>query len=196
MKAAEACLIAGAGDFEMSDVAARAGVSEGLAYHYFGSKAGLLCALVEAFYDRYSAVANERYDVEIPWALREHARLKAVIDFLYGDPLAEVVLGRMGRTAQVAKVEAARRREMIELAGRNIRSGVERGDIPASIDPQIAGAAIAGAIRQTFNYVMAAPDRPAPDVLAEQLWRLIAGALDLSPARDAASRAGPSALAH
>ena len=179
MKAAEACLVAGEGDFEMSDVARQAGVSEGLAYHYFGSKAGLLTALVEDFYDRYAAIGNARYDGDIPWAVREKARLKAVIDFLYADPLADVVLGKMGRTAQVANVEAARRHEMIELAGRNIRDGIRRGQISASIDPNIAGAAVAGAIRQAFNYVMASGKRPSPRALAEQLWKLIAGALEL-----------------
>ena len=179
MKAAEACLIAGDGDFEMSDVARKAGVSEGLAYHYFGSKAGLLSALVEAFYDRYGAVANRRYEGDTPWADRERARLKAVIDFLYTDPLADVVLGKMGRSAQVANVEAARHHEMIELAGRNIRDGIKRGQISAAIDPSIAGAAVAGAIRQAFNYVMASKKRPSPNALAEQLWKLIAGALEL-----------------
>ena len=180
MKAAAACLIAGDGDFEMSEVAREAGVSEGLAYHYFGSKAGLLSALVEDFYDRYSAISNRRYDGEIPWAVREKTRLKAVIDFLYSDPLADVILGKMGRTAQVANVEAARHHEMIELAGRNIRDGIARGQISAAIDPNIAGAAVTGAIRQAFNYVMAAKKRPSPKALTEQIWKLIAGALELS----------------
>ena len=180
MNAAAACLIAGDGDFEMSEVARKAGVSEGLAYHYFGSKAGLLSALVEDFYDRYSAISNKRYDRDIPWAVREKTRLKAVIDFLYSDPLADVILGKMGRTAQVANVEAARHHEMIELAGRNIRDGIERGQISAAVDPNIAGAAVTGAIRQAFNYVMAAKKRPSPKALTEQIWKLIAGALDLS----------------
>lgn len=179
MNAAAACLIAGDGDFEMSEVARKAGVSEGLAYHYFGSKAGLLSALVEDFYDRYSAISNKRYDRDIPWAAREKTRLKAVIDFLYSDPLADVILGKMGRTAQVANVEAARHHEMIELAGRNIRDGIERGQISAAVDPNIAGAAVTGAIRQAFNYVMAAKKRPSPKALTEQIWKLIAGALDL-----------------
>lgn len=180
MNAAAACLIAGDGDLEMSEVARKAGVSEGLAYHYFGSKAGLLSALVEDFYDRYSAIGNERYDGDIPWAVREKTRLKAVIDFLYSDPLADVILGKMGRSAQVANVEAARHHEMIELAGRNIRDGIERGQISAAIDPNIAGAAVTGAIRQAFNYVMAAKKRPSPKALTEQIWKLIAGALELS----------------
>lgn len=179
MKAAETCLIDGAGDFEMSDVAKKAGVSEGLAYHYFGSKAGLLSAVVETFYDRYASIANKRYDGDIPWAVREKARLKSVIDFLYSDPAADVILGKMGRTAEVANVEAARHREMIELSARNIRDGIKRGHISKTVDPNIAGAAVTGATRQAFNYVMASKKRPSRKALTEQLWKLIAGALDL-----------------
>ena len=179
MEAAEACLIAGDGDFEMSDVAKKAGVSEGLAYHYFGSKAGLLSAVVEAFYDRYTSVANKRYDGDIPWAVREKARLKSVIDFLYSDPAADIVLGKMGRTAEVANVEAACHREMIELSAHNIRDGVKRGHISAAIDTNIAGAAVTGATRQAFNYVMASKKRPSRKALTDQLWKLIAGALEL-----------------
>lgn len=180
MKAAEACLIAGDGDFEMSDVAEKAGVSEGLAYHYFESKAGLLSAIVESFHDRYAAIGNKRYEDDIPWAVRERQRLKAVIAFLYTDPLADVVLGKMGRTAEVASIEAARHNEMIELSGRNILDGIKRGQISEDIDPKIAGAAITGAIRQAFNYVMTSKKKPSPDALTKQLWKLIAGALDLS----------------
>ena len=42
--AAGDALIEGEGDFEMSQLARRAGVSDGLPYHYFGSKAGALSA--------------------------------------------------------------------------------------------------------------------------------------------------------
>ena len=64
LAAAVEVLLEGDGDFEMGQLAARAGVSNGLAYHYFGSKAGVLSAVIDDFYDRYSAVANERLAVQ------------------------------------------------------------------------------------------------------------------------------------
>ena len=72
--AAAEALLAGGGDFEMSQVARRADVSDGLPYHYFGSKAGALSAVVDDFYDRYYAVVNQPLDGSRPWAEREFGR--------------------------------------------------------------------------------------------------------------------------
>jgi AcrR family transcriptional regulator len=41
------------GVLEVDSVARRAGVSVGLIYRHFGSKAGLVGAVVQAFYDRF-----------------------------------------------------------------------------------------------------------------------------------------------
>ncbi len=179
MKAAESCLLKGDGDFEMSDVAKAANVSEGLAYHYYKSKAGLMTAIVEDFFRRYTSVANERMDRDEVWSVREKQRLRNVIAFLYGDPLAPIILGKMTSTAQAAAMEASSQAEMIELSGRNIQNGIERGFIPRHINASIAGAAITGAMRHTFIFAMSQKVRPSEDQLTEQLWALIAGALDM-----------------
>src|SRR5712692_1976900 len=55
-------LVDGDGDFEIGDVARRARVSVGLAYHYFGSKAGLISALIKDFHDRHEAVVDQHFD--------------------------------------------------------------------------------------------------------------------------------------
>jgi AcrR family transcriptional regulator len=52
IRAAEKELIRSHGHLEMQAVSKRAQVSVGLAYHHFGSKAGLIAAVVEAFYSR------------------------------------------------------------------------------------------------------------------------------------------------
>ncbi len=61
LAAAEMILREGDGELEMGQVADQAGVSVGLAYHYFGSKSGMLSAIIHAFYDRYNQVANPIY---------------------------------------------------------------------------------------------------------------------------------------
>lgn len=177
--AAEQMLIAGNGELEMGQVAAKAGVSVGLAYHYFGSKSGMLGAIIDAFYDRYNMVVNQYLDPDIQWAVREKDRLHAAVSFLYNDPMAPIILGRMAGSNQVAAVEAARQEEMIEMAIRNIRSGIRRQHIGAHIDPEIAGAAIVGALRQSLMHAMKMEPRPSAKVLTHQIWGLIAGALDL-----------------
>ena len=179
LAAAERILREGDGELEMGQVAERAGVSVGLAYHYFGSKSGMLSAIIHAFYDRYNQVANQYIDPDILWGVREKRRLMAVVEFLYNDPMAPVILGKMARTSQVAAVESARHEEMIEMAIRNISSGIKRGDIGPHIDPTVAGAAITGAIRSGIMHAMDMRPRPDPAKLTHQIWGMIAGALDI-----------------
>jgi len=179
LEAARACMIEGGGEFEMTEVAEAAGVSEGLAYHYFGSKSGLMTAVVAEFYDRYGAVLNRRHDGSLPWPVRERQRMEETIAFLCADPMTAMVFGRLSRTAEVATLEAERIAEMTELAARNIALGIARGDIPPQIDVNIAGAAVTGAIRQTVMYGFGAYDEPPVEAMSEQLWRMIAGALGL-----------------
>ena len=179
LAAAERILREGDGELEMGQVAERAGVSVGLAYHYFGSKSGMLGAIIHAFYDRYNQVANQYIDPDILWGVREKRRLMAVVEFLYNDPMAPVILGKMARTSQVAAVESARHEEMIEMAIRNISSGIKRGDIGPHIDPTVAGAAITGAIRSGIMHAMDMRPRPDPAKLTHQIWGMIAGALDI-----------------
>ena len=179
LAAAEEILRTGDGELEMGQVAEKAGVSVGLAYHYFGSKSGMLGAIIDAFYDRYNAVVNQYIDPDIQWGLREKNRLKASVEFLYNDPMAPIILGKMGQTNQVAAIESARHEQMIEMATRNIGSGIKRGDIGRHIDPAIAGAAITGAMRSAIMHAMAMRPRPAPEKLTHQIWGLIAGALDI-----------------
>jgi AcrR family transcriptional regulator len=181
--AATDALLAGGGDFEMSEVARLAGVSSGLPYHHFGSKAGALSAVVDDFYDRYYAVVNQPLDGARPWEEREFERLQSWLGFLYREPLAPIVLGKMGRTVQVAGVESTRQDQLIGLARRNIERGQQTGDISESIDAGIAAAAIIGAVRQAATQAFQDPKPPDLSVLTAQLWGLIAGALGL-PTRD------------
>lgn len=179
LEAAKACLTEGAGDFEMSDVAKKAKVSEGLAYHYYTSKAGLLSAVIKDFYDRYMAIVNRKHDGDKPWLKRERARLNEIVDFLYSDPLAPIVMGKLNGTPQAAAVELVGNAEVMELAVRNIQNGIQRGYIDARINPHVSGPAIMGAVQQAFLYAMSTKERPGADLLKDQLWGLITGAVGI-----------------
>lgn len=181
LEAAKACLCDGDGDFEMSDVAKKAGVSEGLAYHYFTSKAGLLSAVISDFYDRYMKIVNHRYDGDIPWLERERARLNAIVDFLYTDPLAPIVMGKLNGLPQTTAVELTGSAQLIELAIRNIQNGIDRGYIAPHINAHVSGPAIMGAVQQAFLYAMRAENRPSAGLLTDQLWGLITGAVGIRP---------------
>ncbi|MEM7781322.1 MAG: TetR/AcrR family transcriptional regulator [Pseudomonadota bacterium] len=178
LDAAEAVMIAQGASFEISELAKAAGVSNGLAYHYFGSKDGLIEAVVERFYLRYSDVIDRRADPDIDWGVRERVRLEEAIAFLYADPFAATVFSTLSHSSATL-CEIAHQRVMSANAAHNIRSGQKRGQIALDIDAELAGAAIAGAIRQTIATAMRMQPRPEPAKLAEQLWRLIAAAVGL-----------------
>ena len=179
LEAAKECLCEGDGDFEMSDVAKKAGVSEGLAYHYFNSKAGLLSAVITDFYDRYMGIVNQRHDGDIPWLEREQNRLNEIVAFLYSDPLAPIVMGKLNGTPQATAVELTGNAEVMELAVRNIQNGIDRGYIAHHINAHVSGPAIMGAVQQAFLYAMRADERPSAKLLTDQLWGMITGAVGI-----------------
>lgn len=177
LDAAAAALEAGQGTFEIGDVARRAGVSVGLSYHHFGSKAGLVAAVVEDFYARFeAAVMDINPKPGADWGERERLRLERLVAFHYGEPLAPVILTRLSREPEVAAVEAERIDRHIALAARNIEIAQARGEIPAELDTHLLGAMILGGLRQAVGQALAAPKRPARAKLADQLWDFIAAA--------------------
>lgn len=180
-QAAQAAFIAGGGEFEMEEVAKRANVSIGLAYHYFGSKAGLTTALIGDFYDRYDNVINRRFDQDTPWSQREYRRLLMVVEFLFKEPMAPLMLGRLSGTAAVMAVEAARRDAIIALGAVNIQGAQEKAEIANGIDPELASAAINGGLREAIALALKRPERPDAVAFTDQMWGLVAGALGLRP---------------
>jgi AcrR family transcriptional regulator len=166
-------LIDGEGDFEIADVARRAGVSVGLAYHYFGSKAGLIAVLITDFHDRHRAVVDHAVDKSLPWPVRERARLEASVDFLYADPATHLIMGKLNSSAEVIAIDTGRRAETIATAARNIANGQKHGHISGQIDPVVAGAAIVGGINQAVAHALSSRKRPSAGELTEKLWTFI-----------------------
>ena len=180
LAAATAAIIEGSGDFEIGDVARRAQASVGLAYHHFGSKAGLLTAVIDSFNNRHDAVANQRLDAKLPWTTRERSRLRASVEFMYADTLAPIIVGRLGGSAEVVALEAAHRAAMVEQASRNISEGQKTGEIDKAIDANIAAAAIIGGIRQAVAMALGSKKPPPLERLVRQLWLFVAGGLQLN----------------
>jgi AcrR family transcriptional regulator len=182
IEAAAAALVDGNGAFEIQDVARRAQVSVGLAYHRFGSKAGLIAAVVDHFYDELERAIDLGDLREGEWAAREHERLSRLVRFLYGHDLATIVFSTLTRDPQVAVVEAERWRELIEAAARNLRGGQARGEVGRQHDPGVTGALILGAVRHVVGHALAAQPRPTATALTSELWHFIARGLGLEPA--------------
>jgi AcrR family transcriptional regulator len=175
-------LVSRDGQLEVASVAERARVSVGLIYRYFGSRAGLVAAVVDDFYDRLDSAAmavNPAPDAD--WAQREHLRTELYVGFHYDEPLAAIILARLGREPDVAAVEARRIARHINLAARNIERGQQGGEIPEDLDPGIAGALVLGGMRQVLGEVLAREEPPPRERVVDEIWRLVVAAVRFRP---------------
>ncbi|MFS2295370.1 MAG: TetR/AcrR family transcriptional regulator [Actinomadura sp.] len=168
--------MAATGDIEVAAVARRAGVSAGLPYRYFGTRSGLVSAVISDFYDRLEeAVTNREFDGDT-WHDRERARVTAWVDHLYDDPLAPVVLGRLGGDAETAAIETQRLRKAIEVGARNVARGQRDGDLLPGRDPELLVAAILGGVHMAVVVALTRTPRPDRSRVAAELWAFVAGA--------------------
>jgi AcrR family transcriptional regulator len=192
IRAAQDELIQRGGLLEMQAVASRAKVSVGLAYHHFGSKAGLIAAVVQSFYDRLEEVAFNPANLRASnWPGREKERIAAYISFHYDHPFAPLVVGPLSRAAEVLDVEQAFTKRQLAAGAYNLRVGQRAGVIPADLDPRLTIALMIGGIRQALIGALTKVQRPDPKALTEKIWVFIVGALRLPPetvaGRDAAA---------
>jgi AcrR family transcriptional regulator len=165
-------LAEGEGALEMAWVAKAAGVSAGLAYHHFGSKEGLLVAVVNDFYDRVEqASLMARFGEETDWEAREQERLRLYIDFLLTDPLGIVVLSRLAHAPGVAAVEAERWDRLVTVGARNIAEGQQRQVVGAAQDPELLAAMVLGAARAAVARLLPVNKPVNAARLARDIWQ-------------------------
>ena len=168
------------GHIELAQVAREADVVAGVVHRYFGSKSGLIVAMVDEYYDRFhrevmSLYLNDTGD----WAVHERLRLKLGVKFHYEEPLSAVLHSRFARDPVVAVKEAERVDDVIALTARGIRRAQRRGELSRSIDPELAGAAMFGAMQLVLARVLSRPRRMAPKTLEALLWRQVAASVGL-----------------
>lgn len=184
LAAARELAIASGGRIEIASVAEAAGVVPSLVHRYFGSKAGLVGALVDDFFDRFQ---REVFALDLracgDWAEREQLRLEAGVRFHYREPFAVVLYGPLAREPEVARRESQRVARVVQRAARSIRKAQRRGELPVGVDPGLAGAAMFGAMRQVMVEALTRARRPAPERVVAFLWRQVAASVRIDPAR-------------
>jgi len=181
IRAAEKELIRSHGHLEMQPVAKRAQVSVGLAYHHFGSKAGLIAAVVEQFYNRLDEVVfNDAKRPSESWADRERRRIASYIAFHYDHPFAPLVIGALSRAPEVLDVERAFTDRQLAAGARMLEAAQRNGFVPDSINPHLIIALMIGGIRQALIGVLIGEERPDPEKLADEIWAFMTGALRLT----------------
>jgi AcrR family transcriptional regulator len=181
VRAAQEELIRSHGHLEMQAVAKRAQVSVGLAYHHFGSKAGLIAAVVEEFYNRLDEVAfNDARRLSESWADRERRRIASYIAFHYDHPFAPLVIGALSRAPEVLDVERAFTNRQLAAGAQMLEAAQRNGIVPNHIASHLAIALMIGGIRQALIGVLISEERPDPEKLADEIWAFMAGALRLT----------------
>jgi AcrR family transcriptional regulator len=171
--AAAASELAASGGVEIARVAQRAGVAQSVLYRYFAGKDGLIGAVVHDFYDQYdSEVFNAPMEPEATWTERETERLRREIEFLYAHPLGRVVAAGLMHEGAATRADAARQRQQAEAAARNIRHGQRTGELDASIDAGLAGAATIGALRAMLADALSRDPPPDEELVFQAAWRV------------------------
>jgi AcrR family transcriptional regulator len=166
------------GTLEIDSVGARAGLSVGLIYRHFGSRAGLIVAVVDDFYSRYRSEALETNPAPGgTFAERERKRTELSVAFHYRDPLARVILSNLHLDAQVAQAEAQHIDEMIGLAADVMALGQRRGELPKDRDPRFMGAMVIGGMRHVLAVALSSQPRMPEKRTARNLWTLIAAVI-------------------
>jgi AcrR family transcriptional regulator len=192
--AAQEELIQGQGHLEMQAVAKRAQLSVGQAYRHFGSKAGLIAAVVERFYGLLDDAAFSGANlVSEYWADREKERISAYIAFHYEHPFAPLVIGALSRAPEVLDVEMAFTNRQLAVGACMLQAAQRDGVIPAEIDPHLTIALMIGGIRQALIGALTSEQRPDPEMLTNAIWAFMAGALRLSEPTDKSATRSPHA---
>lgn len=179
--AASEALVAGDGAFEVQDVAKRAGLSVGLAYHRFGSKAGLIGAVVHRVYDRLFDATDIPHWPSHDWGGRERERTRRFIEFVYDTPVAAIVFSKLATEPEVVGVATERWQGVVVEGARNIAQGQRRGVLPTNADPHLLSALINGAVRHAVAQALVTDPRPHRDALTEDVWSFISAGLRIGP---------------
>jgi AcrR family transcriptional regulator len=167
------------GELEVAAVARRVGVSAGLPYRYFGTRSGLLVAVLEAFYERLGEAATLRVYDAPNWVSREKQRVRDYVAALFADPLAPLVLGGLVGDAEVAAANTRYMRALIELGARNIAQAQRAGELPADRDPEFLAAATLGGTNAVLSVALTRTPRPHAEVVSAEVWLVVSGAVGL-----------------
>jgi AcrR family transcriptional regulator len=170
------------GQMEIDSVAGRADSSVGLIYRHFGSRAGLIAAVVDDFYGR---LRTEVLQVDpMPqgsFTARERRRLELVVAFHYADPLSRVVVTHLHLDGQVAVGEAAQVDGLVTDVASVVTAAQRKGDVARDRDARLIGAMVVGGTRQVLAGILATEPRLPEKKAARGLWTLVAGVLGVDP---------------
>jgi TetR/AcrR family fatty acid metabolism transcriptional regulator len=135
----------------VGDIAKEADVSYGLVYHYFGSKEAVLETI---FRETWQAMLEAVRGIEATGdPAREQLRRVAAIvlgSWKLNPDLVRLLVREVARSPQLQR-EIGEIREAMDALERIIRSGQERGELRASLEPRLAAWVVYGALEETLT---------------------------------------------
>ena len=135
----------------VSDVAKEAGVAYGLVYHYFGSKDDLLQTIFRRTWSRMleAVEAIEREGAPAREQLAGVARI--VLGSWETDPdLVRVLVREVARSPQLGR-EVDEIEHAFAALERIVKTGQERGELRAGLDPRFAAWTLYGALEEILT---------------------------------------------
>lgn len=168
------------GQIEIARIAEEAGVVASVVHRYFGSKNGLVTAIVDDYYDRLEKqILTLDLHKSRDWMESEKLRLKMGIDFMYEEPFARVIHGQFARAPEVASRERERIAAVITRTAKGIKRAQSLGTLPHHVDADLAGAAMFGALVQVISHALSRKRKPSKEAVFEVMWRQVAASVDM-----------------
>lgn len=166
-------------NFLPSEVARRAGISEGLVYRYFPTKRALLNRVAEEWFDEILSLEPELEHVE-----GSYARLRYVIahdlEVVRKEPALTRYLYLELRPSPDYRASRAQElnRRFTSIVQQVVAEGIEAGDFRAEVDPRLVRDLVFGAIEyRTWGFLRGESDFPldeTADQIADLIYRAIA----------------------
>jgi AcrR family transcriptional regulator len=176
LDAALAELVVGRGQMDLASVVRRTGLTTGAVYHHFGSKTGLIVAVYTSLFDELdAAIADNQLPDDVPWPERQRLRTRRLVYHSCERPMVALMFFRSAEP-EITRLQTAWVDRTADLVAQGIEEGQRLGHIPSTIDPAVTAAFIAGGTIQGLNQQLRRSPSPDPDVIAAEIWRLIAAA--------------------
>jgi AcrR family transcriptional regulator len=166
---------------KVADIAEQAGIAYGLVYHYFHNKEDILAAIFTERWTQYVTYLHEVGGMEIGFREQMRRLVHFWVEVYRREPdLMTVMINEVTRSYEfleshdIGTVMIA-----FEAIEQIIRTARERGEVAASVDPQLASYVVFGAAEVVLSgYVMGTLRRDDPSAFAGDETQMLEVLLD------------------
>lgn len=159
-------------DLELKNVAKRAKLSEGITYYHFKSKAGLLQALSELFYEQLDEGVNLAIFEGKTWRERERLRVEAMVSLFYENPLAMMLITQE-KAGSSLLADRSRLERLYNLGEKNVQAAQATGEISSRLNPRLLVAMMLAAAMEGVKVALTCDPKLSLKEAKQQVWSFI-----------------------